>query len=471
MARDDALDKEFDQLEQEIEAKVDSLFVEVDAEGDEGLSVEEDPWKGLKEHFLTLEWEIDRSVLEKIGQEVRTLKTRFPDGPIHTLLGWMGQVADKIRDEGAEASQDIVAVLHETKEGLLKLGGDPFQDPDPILIPLRERVEKVLRGEEEAPTITLEALGRGDELLFEDLDRTVEEVLQEEGEPLTEAEETVQEGAGAPPLGILDTGAGEAEFGWTDEEEPAAIAPAATARAASAGVEAPAASPPPAAATAAEPADMGAEPGDLDRIKEGLAAAGREIQGLLDGLQGPSDPLGITRALELVQQGVQSFSSSLTQMVFGLQEQIRALASLDLAPKLPDPVVLPEPPRQEILFVSVSNRIFGIPLDAVQGIFRVPSKAVPHVVQMNEVGLRGDTVPLISLWKKLGLGRALYTFPKEEKRVLLVHAGTGPVALLVDQVLARQSVALKPMEGEVRPLFKGLVTVEKNAFVVDVDAL
>jgi hypothetical protein len=32
-------------------------------------------------------------------------------------------------------------------------------------------------------------------------------------------------------------------------------------------------------------------------------------------------------------------------------------------------------------------------------------------------------------------------------------------------------VALKPMEGEVRPLFKGLVTVEKNAFVVDVDAL
>ncbi len=219
-----------------------------------------------------------------------------------------------------------------------------------------------------------------------------------------------------------------------------------------------------------EAVQVESEPSDqIDMVKTALTDCGEQLQGVLKELSS-EDPFGMRSAFEAMAQRLSQMASSLETVVSSLREQVQTLWSLDLVPKPPEPQA-PEGSLEEILFVSVSNRVFGIPMSCVKGVFRVPSRSVSQVVQMSEVTLRDKTVPLVSLWKKLGLGRALYTFPKEEKRIILVASGSGEVGLLVDQVLARQEILVRPVEQDERPLFKGLVSVEKNALVVDIEAL
>jgi len=134
-------------------------------------------------------------------------------------------------------------------------------------------------------------------------------------------------------------------------------------------------------------------------------------------------------------------------------------------------VKLCELSREEVLFVSTSNRIFAIPMASVKGIFRVPAKAVSQIIKMTEINLKGKRPPLVPLWRKLGLGKDIHLFPGEEKRIILVSSRSGELALLVDRILAQQEVAIKSMEDEEHTLFKGLVTIEKWAFIVDPKAL
>ena len=475
MARDDIMDRELSQLEEEIEAKVDSLFVEME-EGEGAGPSAEDPWRELKEHFLTLEWEIDLGVLEKISQSVQRLRTRYENGSLGLVLGWMAQVAEKIKGCGTEVEKESIALLHQLKDGLMRIVEDPPKDPGMILDPLRGKVNRfLLSEEEEAPTVTVEAIrGEGD-FLFDELDRAVEEALVEE-EPLL-AEEPVSEAPGEAEgetvefegLGVEETVEPEigAEFlKGLEEEIEEGIGREEAPRREVLGVplrEAVPVSAQEAPAPAVEPEE------ELEGIRRALAESGAHLGRFLDGLEG--DPLGLRAALQGVSERFRDLSQSLGGIVTSLQERIRALEELDLVRRPQEPTPEPQPNREEVLFISVSSRIFGIPIGAVRGVFRVPSKAVSQIVQAAEVELKGRTVPLISLWKKLGLGRALYTFPKEEKRVLLVASGTGEVGLLVDQVLARQEVTLRPVEAEQRALFRGMVTVEKGAYVIDIETL
>jgi chemotaxis signal transduction protein len=484
MARDSSLEKEFSQLEREIEAKVDSLFVEIEEGEGAASSAGEDPWKELKEHFLTLEWEIDAEVLGKIATEVKSLQARFPDGAVGTLLGWLAQVTDRVRGQGGEVEQDSMKILHQLKEGLLRVAEDPFQDSDAILNSLRGKVERMLMGEEEeAPTITLDAVKGGvDGLLMEELDRTVEEALRPEEDDLLFSEEPEEEisfaedettvmqpvkretprMAAEPEAPMVET---DEQISWEAPppvEEARPLVPSGIVPLAPVG-------------TPAVPTLEEEGMGDLERIKRDLSSSGSQLKDMLVALRKTDDPLGLATVLGEVTERFREFSRRLEGLSGILDDQLRELATLELIPKQPEPLVEapaePEEAREEVLFMSVSNRVFGIPMASVRGVYRVPGKAVPQLVQMTEIQIQGRNVPLISLWKKLGLGRALYTFPKEEKRVLLVKSGTGEVGLLVDQVLARQEVSLRPVEGGERGLFRGIVTVEKNAYVVDIEAL
>lgn len=431
MARDDILEKELTDLEKEIEAKVDTLFVEMDEEAG-SVQAQEDPWKRLKELFLTLEWEIEESTLLKICAEVEHLHSRFPEGALGTLLGWIGETTRKISEQGAEVDQEAIQLLTDLKDSLFQVAEDPFGDPQPILSPLRPRVESFLVGEvEEAPTITLEAAG-GEELLMKDLDRTVEEVFGPE-----EAEEEF----------LLEPDVGPTKSPAVIKQDQTAVQE-----------------------TLREDVDLKSEPSEqIDGVKTALTYCGEKLQGVLRELSS-EDLFGMKSAFEAMAQRLSQMASSLETVVSSLREQVQTLWSLDLVPRPPEPQA-PEGTLEEILFVSVSNRVFGIPMSCVMGVFRVPSRSVSQVVQMSEVTLRDKTVPLVSLWKKLGLGRALYTFPKEEKRIILVSSGSGEVGLLVDQVLARQEILVRPVGDDQRGLFKGLVSVEKNALVVDIEAL
>ncbi len=432
MARDDILEKELTDLEKEIEAKVDSLFVEMDEEL-VSAQVEQDPWKRLKELFLTLEWEIEEGTLFKICEELENLQSRFPEGALGTLLGWMWETTKKIRGEADDVNQEDIQLLTDLKDSLFKVVEDPFGDPQPLLQSLRPRVESFLVGQvEEAPTITLEAAG-GEELLMKDLDRTVEEVFEEEEE---REEHIVLEAELEPARVSVVSSPQQAVFGQTLEETPE---------------------------EKLEPSDK------LDVVKVALSDCGEKLQEVLKGLSS-EDPFGMKSAFEAMAARLTDMASSLEVVLSSLREQVQTLWSLDLVPKAPEPQA-PEGEVEEVLFVSVSNRVFGIPMSSVEGVFRVPSRSVSQVVQLNEVTLRDKSVPLVSLWKKLGLGRALYTFPKEEKRIILVRSASGEVGLLVDQVLACQEILVRPVDENQRPLFKGLVSVEKNALVIDIESL
>lgn len=459
MATDDTLDRELSRLEAEIDAKVDSLFVETEEGGGAGPAKEEDPWRGLREHFLALEWEIDPGTLQKVSEEVRRLRAMFPDGALSTLLGWMDRLTERIQALGADLDQPVMKAFHRVKDGLMGVIDDPSRDPRGVVESLKVDVERVLAGEEEAPTITLEAIEEEEGLLFEEFDRAVEEALTPEEavveRPAVPPEETAPEVEVREVEEALELPEGEVRAG----EPEIAMAEAAEEQVVAVPQEAPAVELP------------GAEVSDLDQVKASMAQAGEEFQRLVDGLQGAGDPLGLNALFQETLRRVQELSQGLGRMVAVLRGRIEALQRLELVPPTPEPVPEPEVPKEEVLFVSVSNRIFGIPLTCVRGIFRVPSKAVSQVVQMNEVSLRGRVVPLVSLWRKLGLGRALYTFPKEEKRVLLVSSGTGEMGLLVDRVLARERVEIRPTEGEERSLFRGVATIEKGAFVVDMEAM
>lgn len=415
MGRDNLLDKELKELEKEIEKKVDSLFVEMD-EG--AVAAEEDPWKYLRELFLTLEWEIDETTLEKIASEAEALQERFPEGAIGTLLGWIVQMARKVAEDITAVDQKEAKLLMDLKDALFQIIEDPFKDASSLLGELRPRLERSLVGvEEEAPTITLEAALGGD-MEQEGWEEVIEEGLKEEEVPPMEE----------APL--------QAQVGEEKEREVETLQD------------------------------------QVERIKRSISECAKRFDMLASNLS-QEDPLGLRAAFEALNKNLRGLAQSLAEATSALGEQVEALLSLELVPKQKEPEVSPESQGavEEILFVSVSNRVFGIPMRSVRGVFRVPYRAVPEVVKLEEVILRDRKVPLVSLWQRLGVGRALFTLPREEKRILLVESDRGEVGVLVDRVIARKETMVKPLEETQLPIVRGAVTVEKTAYVLDSGAL
>jgi hypothetical protein len=212
---------------------------------------------------------------------------------------------------------------------------------------------------------------------------------------------------------------------------------------------------------------------DLEAIKQALVGATGRLQTLLEDTRRGEAMLDWDGFVETLGRNWQRLSESMSNAVTSLEESIRALEKLDFSSPAeePEPVAESEPVIKEVLFISVSGKVVGVPLDDVQGVFRVPLKAVSKVRRMGAVDLPGRSVPLVALEGMLDKEEIPLVTPKRDKRLISVNTTRGEVGLLVDHVLARKDVPLVP-GGGTEPLKNvGRSMMEKEAQILDLDAL
>jgi chemotaxis signal transduction protein len=118
--------------------------------------------------------------------------------------------------------------------------------------------------------------------------------------------------------------------------------------------------------------------------------------------------------------------------------------------ELPEQDTADPPTAQvEVLAVSVGGAEFGLPVERVTGVIRVPTLTripFPPPSIIGVVSVRGTLVPVLDLGDRL-LGRAA---DRDGRVVLVEEAGsTQQMGLLVDAVIGLMSGA--PREGELPP--------------------
>jgi chemotaxis protein histidine kinase CheA len=456
MPKDDDLDKTIKTLDEEIDAKVDSLFVE----SEEG---EGDQWRELKEQFLTLEWEIDRAVLERILEKLRPLKEQYTNGTIGQLLNWLNDLTNHFLRSPEDMDKEHMKIYHNTKDMLLQFIDDPKREAGPELDELGREIEGLLTAKKiEAPSAALDAAEGEKGVLFEELERmeAAEEAPTEEAVPSTEEIEPSVEG-------LLD---GIEEESLEDYKETVImqteeLAPSTTEEVSEEKEGAP---------VELQGAE-GIQEIDLESLKKDLLTESQALQGLLRNMEvEEGDPFGIKAHFRQLEEKIGEFSNSLQRTVESLQRTISAVAQFripEVPSRQPQPAPEEEGVEEEVLLFSFGSRIFGIPMTVLKGIFRVPSAAVSHVMKRSHITLRGREVEILPFWRKLGLSAPFLPFPKDDKRILLLEAEGRQFALIVDKALARKRASVRPVEEEGVYLFKGKMIVEKQAMIVDVSSL
>ena len=96
------------------------------------------------------------------------------------------------------------------------------------------------------------------------------------------------------------------------------------------------------------------------------------------------------------------------------------------------------------LLVASGDAVYVVPLSAVMETLRVANSEVQTIAQCEVIRLRDAIIPLFRLETVLGMG----TEKAEEadsKLVMVVKAGKHPVGLVVDALLERQEIVIKPL--------------------------
>ncbi len=98
------------------------------------------------------------------------------------------------------------------------------------------------------------------------------------------------------------------------------------------------------------------------------------------------------------------------------------------------------------LVVSVSGRVYAVPLNAVSEITSITEAEIRTVERREVVGLRGKTIPVARLARvfqlpEKGLGRHF---------ILVVGLAHRRLGIAVDQLLGQQDVVVKPLGGRLR---------------------
>jgi purine-binding chemotaxis protein CheW len=112
----------------------------------------------------------------------------------------------------------------------------------------------------------------------------------------------------------------------------------------------------------------------------------------------------------------------------------------------------------QIVVFRIGRESFGVPIDAVQEIVRVPEvTAVPDAPGFLEgvINLRGRIVPVVDLRKRLNLARAEKT---RSSRVLITENIGATVGLLVDAV--SEVLKLQPGAVEAPPEMISAIGIE-----------
>lgn len=139
-------------------------------------------------------------------------------------------------------------------------------------------------------------------------------------------------------------------------------------------------------------------------------------------------------------------------------------------PVVAPPAVTEEPPREYLAF-QLSDETYGIPIESVREIVRVPPlteipRAAPELLGV--INLRGEVLPVYDLKLRLRLsdGPAPVAGPDADlaqlprrARIVIVHDAAGDAGVLVDAV--DEVVRLRPSEIESPP--RGVAGGERTA--------
>jgi len=101
----------------------------------------------------------------------------------------------------------------------------------------------------------------------------------------------------------------------------------------------------------------------------------------------------------------------------------------------------------QVMIVESDRQLFGVPMDHVVETVRVPRSAIHTIKQSQTAVLRGRIVPLKSLNALLGISAVPQANSDDELAVLLVHAGSTELGLLVDGFQETIGVIQKPLHG------------------------
>lgn len=98
----------------------------------------------------------------------------------------------------------------------------------------------------------------------------------------------------------------------------------------------------------------------------------------------------------------------------------------------------------DALMVKVSGQMYAIPLDAVSETTKIETVRLTDVKGRKAVTLRGEVLGIVELSEMLGLPRSTATLP-EVLSVVVIHDNERRLGLVVDELLERQEIVIKPL--------------------------
>lgn len=98
----------------------------------------------------------------------------------------------------------------------------------------------------------------------------------------------------------------------------------------------------------------------------------------------------------------------------------------------------------DALMVNVSGQMYAIPLDAVSETTKIETVRLTDVKGRKAVTLRGEVLGIVELSEMLGLPKTMETLP-EVLSVVVIHDNDRRLGLVVDQLLERQEIVIKPL--------------------------
>jgi len=98
----------------------------------------------------------------------------------------------------------------------------------------------------------------------------------------------------------------------------------------------------------------------------------------------------------------------------------------------------------DALMINVSGEMYAIPLDAVSETTKIESARLTDMKGRKAVTLRGEVLGIVELAEMLALPKTYEELP-EELSVVVIHDNERRLGLVVDQLLERQEIVIKPL--------------------------
>ena len=165
--------------------------------------------------------------------------------------------------------------------------------------------------------------------------------------------------------------------------------------------------------------------------------------------------------------GMDVVKTSLARINGSIEVHTDSLTGTQFAIKLPLTLAI-----ISALMVSVSGEMYAIPLSSVMESIKVPKTSL-HIVNRREVvQLRDRVLPLVRLSRLFGL-------PDSEQGnhcyVVIAQGAVGRVGLIVDSLVGRQEIVIKPLDdtvGEAKGVAGATILGDgKVVLIIDVSAL